>query len=486
MASWRSSTGPVPSASSGHVAKAAGSCSRGRTILAVVTSQNDRGAVTADHRQRTPARPLRPAGRADQRARGGRRRGRVHPSWSRARPASGRPACSRRRSGRPDGSACRCSRATADELERRRPFGAIIDCLGIDRAAADARRVEIARILEEVRSPIGWEPLAGGAQGEFRVVEAVLTLVEELSAKRPLVVAIDDLQWADPSTILVLHRLGRSVHRLPVLLLCACRPLPRPPDLERLVTSLTDHGAAAASCSGRWTTRRWPPWSRRWSGPRRARGCCGRSPGPEGTRCSSPSWSVAWPTAGPSGPQRTDGVDVAGVGMPPSLTLTILHRLSFLPQRTLDVLRVASVIGVSFTVGRAVAGHRHALLRAAGGPAGVAHRGRPGRGADPAQVPARPAPRGALPGPARLRSAPACTWTRPAPWPGPARRPSRWPSTCCGARSPATPRPCHGCARRPPRWPRMPRRSRSTCWAGPSSWPARTILAVTGCWPSRR
>jgi hypothetical protein len=56
--------------------------------------------------------------------------------------------------------------------------------------------------------------------------EAILTLVEELSAQRPAVVAIDDLQWADPSTLLVLHRLGRSVHRLPVLLVGACRPLP--------------------------------------------------------------------------------------------------------------------------------------------------------------------------------------------------------------------------------------------------------------------
>ncbi|HEX8132403.1 MAG TPA: hypothetical protein VF880_03085, partial [Actinomycetes bacterium] len=43
-------------------------------------------------------------------------------------------------------------------------------------------------------------------------------------------------------------------------------------------------------------------------------------------------------------------VEIAAVGIPPSLTLTILHRLSFLPQRTLDVLRAASVLGASFTV----------------------------------------------------------------------------------------------------------------------------------------
>ena len=38
-------------------------------------------------------------------------------------------------------------RAAAEELERRRPFGAIVDCLGIGRDAGDPRRMEIARLL---------------------------------------------------------------------------------------------------------------------------------------------------------------------------------------------------------------------------------------------------------------------------------------------------------------------------------------------------
>ena len=240
--------------------------------------------------------------------------------------------------------------ATADELERRRPFGAIIDCLGIDRAAVDARRAEIARILEEVPSPIGWEPLAVGAQGEFRVVEAVLTLVEELSTQRPLVVVIDDLQWADPSTMLVLHRLGRSARRLPVMLLCACRPLPRPPDLERLVTSLTDQRAGrivlgplddqAVAALVETLVGAAP-------GPRLLRQVAGAGGNPLFV-----TELVGGLADGGSLQSAADGrVDVAGAGVPPSLTITILHRLSFLPQRTLDVLRVASVIGISFTVG---------------------------------------------------------------------------------------------------------------------------------------
>jgi predicted ATPase len=196
--------------------------------------------------------------------------------------------------------------AAAEELERRRPFGAILDCLGIDRTATDPRRAEIARVLEEAQSPTGWEPLAAAAHGEFRVVEAILTLVEELSVQRPLAVAIDDLQWADPSTLLVLHGLGRSIHRLPVLLVGACRPLPRPPDLERLMASLTAHGArrlvlgpldeqAVAALVDTLVTAR--------PGPRLLRQVAGAG----GTRCSSPSWSAPWPPAGPSRTLRMVG-----------------------------------------------------------------------------------------------------------------------------------------------------------------------------------
>ena len=62
-------------------------------------------------------------------------------------------------------------RATAEELERRRPFGVIIDCLGIDRTAADVRRAEIGRILEDVRSPSAgsrWRPALRASSGWSR------------------------------------------------------------------------------------------------------------------------------------------------------------------------------------------------------------------------------------------------------------------------------------------------------------------------------
>jgi predicted ATPase len=118
-------------------------------------------------------------------------------------------------------------RGAAEELERRRPFGAIADCLDIGGSPPDRERAAITRLLAGDLGVIdgGW--FGETPQAEFRVVEAVVALVEELSARSPLMVAVEDLQWADPSTLLVLHRLGRRVGQLPVLLVGTARPVPR-------------------------------------------------------------------------------------------------------------------------------------------------------------------------------------------------------------------------------------------------------------------
>jgi predicted ATPase len=128
----------------------------------------------------------------------------------------------------------RIASGAAEELEMRVPFAAVSDCLGLTPSAADARAAEIAAMLRGThRSPGAFS--AGDA--EFLVTEAILGLVDGWCAAGPVVLAVDDLQWADPASLLVLHRLGRVAGQLPLLLAAARRPGAGPTDLERLVRS---------------------------------------------------------------------------------------------------------------------------------------------------------------------------------------------------------------------------------------------------------
>lgn len=121
--------------------------------------------------------------------------------------------------------------AVADELDSRFPLRLALDALGVDPAATDPRRADVARALRE-RQPVGsifasGDPVAGG-------VDRLVALVERLCADAPLVLVLDDLQWADESSIEVWRRLGALTRHLPLLLLGAARPVPYRPEVARL------------------------------------------------------------------------------------------------------------------------------------------------------------------------------------------------------------------------------------------------------------
>jgi hypothetical protein len=118
--------------------------------------------------------------------------------------------------------------AEAEELEQARPFGPLADALGCRLSSADPLGAEIARLIDE-----------GAA--EFRIVERFAGLLEGMALERPLLVAVDDLQWADPSTVASLRFVARHLADVPVALVLAFRPTPRGHELERFVdTSLRD------------------------------------------------------------------------------------------------------------------------------------------------------------------------------------------------------------------------------------------------------
>jgi predicted ATPase len=265
-----------------------------------------------------------------------------------------------------DGLGVRVFQGAADELEQRRPFGVIADCLTTGRSATKRGRAAVAGLLgEDTGAGVGGGWLADTPQAEFRIVDGFVALVEALSAQRPVVLVIEDLQWADPSALLVLHRLGRRVGQLPLLLVCTARPVPRSAELERCLRGLHAAGAtelalgplddmAVAHLVEQLVGA--PP------GPRLLRQVAGAGGNPLFV-----SELVAALQRDGSTQLGPDGlVEVTTLGIPPASPLLLLHRLSFLAPATLELLRVASVLGSSFVVTdlALVAGHPTAGLLA--------------------------------------------------------------------------------------------------------------------------
>jgi len=315
----------------------------------------------------------------------------------------------------------RCFCGAAEELERHRPFGAISESLGIGRrgrsragspshgkhrarkgapqaspspvagspsngdarrepdageplemtmAAEALRRDEIAGLLAGDTGTAASAILPGAPEAEFRIVDALIDFVEHLCSTGPVVLALEDLQWSDPSTLLALNRLGREIPKLRAVLIATLRPLPRSADLQALLEGLAARGAVQlglerldeeAVATLVETLLHAKPGAGLLGQVARA----GGNPffatelvaslqreqaiaimddvaeiAPVRPASSNGAENGAPPGSGPG----------SGAALPPSLSSTILQRLSFLSEEALETLQVASILGSSFSV----------------------------------------------------------------------------------------------------------------------------------------
>src|SRR6266487_510902 len=114
---------------------------------------------------------------------------------------------------------------------RRLPYQPLIDVLrrqmeqegATDDLLSDAWLAELSRLLPELRDryPDLPVPSTDEALGHNRLFEATARLVQVWAARRPLVLLLDDMQWADTATLDLLLYLARSLadEGAPILLL---------------------------------------------------------------------------------------------------------------------------------------------------------------------------------------------------------------------------------------------------------------------------
>jgi tetratricopeptide (TPR) repeat protein/KaiC/GvpD/RAD55 family RecA-like ATPase len=85
---------------------------------------------------------------------------------------------------------------------------------------------EVAKLVPEISQKLRSIPQSlpiNPEQEQNRLFEAVSQFITNISKETPLLVVLDDLQWTDPSSLLLLHYLARDVQKSSLLLLGAYR-----------------------------------------------------------------------------------------------------------------------------------------------------------------------------------------------------------------------------------------------------------------------
>lgn len=238
-------------------------------------------------------------------------------------------------------------RGEGHPFERSRPFGVIVDALDLRRRSPDRRRANIALLLAgDAERSAG----RGGAQQDLRyqVVEEVVDLVEEAGGESPVLLVLEDVHWADSSTLLAIRSLVQRLAHSPLVLAMSLRPAPRSGELDQLLDEAIRTGAHHM---------RLEPLEAH-DVESLAQGELGLPPGPELTGVlakagGNPLWVVEMiRSLSAEGRLRTEGgtVEPTSSELPGSLRELVVRRLRYLPEATIELLQITAVLGDAVSI----------------------------------------------------------------------------------------------------------------------------------------
>ena len=214
-----------------------------------------------------------------------------------------------------------------------------LDGMRVREPSANPRQETIVRLLR------GEVAADRGTDAPAVLAEQLLALVAEQCAVRPTILVVDDLQWADHTSVTLWGRLAKAAQRVPLLLIGTMRPVPQRDDLLALrrlagdatrlqLTGLTDAAVAdlvAALAGGKPDDNLM----------RLADGAAG-----------NPLYVTELIAALDRGSRLTvteaGSAELTGGSAPGSLSAAIADRLGFVTGPVRDVLRAAALLGTDF------------------------------------------------------------------------------------------------------------------------------------------
>ena len=235
---------------------------------------------------------------------------------------------------------CQVFWGSGDELGQAPPLLPFLDALAVRTRSVNPRQTMIAGLLRGEVLP------DRAADVPAVLAEQLLALIADECELRPVILVVDDLQWADEATVALWGRLARLAGQVPLLLAGMMRPVPRRDDLLALRRAVRDEDRIRlaplpeAAVSGLVTNL---------AGGRPGGKLLQLAAGAAGNPLYVTELLAALRRSSSLAVSDAGIAEVTGSSAPGSLAAAIADRLGFVTRAAFEMLRAAALLGVEFT-----------------------------------------------------------------------------------------------------------------------------------------